>query len=138
MDGVFSKDGITRDLEAMKRVGIGEAYIGVITGQGGPGDKKGLAALSDPWWDHIAHAVREGTRLGVDIGLFNCPGWSQSGGPWVKPDESMRHLISSELRVSGPTTLDRFSMYSWPPQPEPNAPGPYDRLREGGGSDKPS
>ncbi len=105
MDGVFTKDGITRDLEAMKRVGIGGAYIGIISGQGGPADGSGMQALSEPWWDHLAHAVREGTRLGVDIGLFNCPGWSQSGGPWVKPGESMRHLVSTERRISGPARL---------------------------------
>jgi hypothetical protein len=107
MDGVFSKEGITRDLEAMKRVGIGNAYIGVISGQGGPAGEKGLSALTDEWWDHLAHAVREGTRLGVDIGFFNCPGWSQSGGPWVKPSEAMRHLVSKESRVSGWSRLSR-------------------------------
>ena len=109
MDGVFSKPGITRDLEAMQRVGIGEAYIGIIGGQGGPDPKDGLKALSEAWWDHLAHAVREGTRLGVDIGVFNCPGWSQSGGPWVKPEASMRHLVSSEIRLTGPARLDRIT-----------------------------
>ncbi len=34
MDGQITKDGITRDLEAMKRVGIGEGYIGVIVPHG--------------------------------------------------------------------------------------------------------
>ncbi|MEI3445134.1 MAG: glycosyl hydrolase [Bacteroides thetaiotaomicron] len=22
----------------------------------------------------------------IEIGIFNSPGWSQSGGPWVKPE----------------------------------------------------
>lgn len=109
MDGVFTKEGITRDLEAMKRVGIGGAYIGIISGQGGPAEG-GMKALEEPWWDHLAHAVREGTRLGVDIGLFNCPGWSQSGGPWVKPGGSMRHLVSAEKRISGPARLQSIPM----------------------------
>jgi hypothetical protein len=34
--------------------------------------------------------------------LFNCPGWSMSGGPWIKPDQTMRYLVSSEIRVTGP------------------------------------
>jgi len=50
----------------MKLVGIGNAYIFVISGQGGRAGEKGLAALTDEWWDHLAHAVREGTRMGVD------------------------------------------------------------------------
>jgi hypothetical protein len=45
----------------------------------------------------------EADRLGIEIGLFNCPGWSQSGGPWITPDRSMRNLVSTELRVTGPT-----------------------------------
>ena len=82
----------------MKRVGIGQAYIGIIGG----GDTK---ALTEEWWSMIDHAVREGTRLGVDIGLFNCPGWSQSGGPWVKPEQSMRYIVQSEKRVKGPASF---------------------------------
>lgn len=111
MDGVFSKEGITRDLEAMKRVGIGNAYIGIISGQGGPAKEKGLAALGDDWWDHLAHAVKEGTRLGVDIGLFNSPGWSQSGGPWVQPSQAMRYLVTGEVRVSGPLRFEQKPPY---------------------------
>ncbi len=96
MYGQVSREGITRDLEAMKRVGIGEGYIGIIEG----GDK--VKALSDEWWGLVEHAVREGTRLGVDIGLFNCPGWSQSGGPWIKPEQSMRYVVLPETRLHGP------------------------------------
>jgi hypothetical protein len=98
MKGQISKDGLTKDLEAMKRVGIGEAYIGIIEG----GATK---ALTEEWWSMIDHAVREGTRIGVDIGLFNCPGWSQSGGPWVKPEQSMRYIVQSEKRVQGPSSF---------------------------------
>ena len=102
MDGNITEEGITRDLEAMKRVGIGEAYIGVIHGQSGDAPNAGLKALSDPWWSLIEHAVREGGRLGVDIGLFNSPGWSQSGGPWIKPGQAMRYVVFSETRLRGP------------------------------------
>ena len=93
--GNISRDGITHDLEAMKRVGIGEAYIGIIYGGGE------LQALSEPWWMMLDHAVREATRIGVDIGLFNCPGWSQSGGPWIKPEQAMRYMSTLETRVAG-------------------------------------
>ena len=101
-DDHVSQAGITRDLEAMKRVGIGGAYIGIIGGAIGKRTELNPAPLTEPWWDNLAHAVREGTRLGVDIGLFNCPGWSQSGGPWVKPHQSMRYLVQEEIRLQGP------------------------------------
>jgi len=78
MDGQISREGITHDLEAMRRVGIGEGYIGIIGG----GDVK---ALTEPWWQLIEHAVREGSRLGVDVRLLHSPGWSQSGGRGSSP-----------------------------------------------------
>lgn len=102
MDGHISKEGITRDLEAMKRVGIGSGYIGVISGQSGMKANPQPMALTDDWWKNLEHAIREGGRLGVDIGLFNSPGWSQSGGPWVKPEQSMRYVVLPETRLSGP------------------------------------
>jgi len=101
-DDHVSKEGITRDLEAMRDAGIGGAYIGLIGGAIGKRTELNPKPLTDPWWGNLEHAVREGTRLGVDIGLFNCPGWSQSGGPWVKPQQSMRYLVQEEIRLEGP------------------------------------
>ncbi len=99
----ISKEGITRDLEAMAQVGIGEAFIGNIHLEDvQPGAVK---VLTEAWWGMVEHAIREGGRVGVDIGFFNCPGWSQSGGPWIKPEQSMRYLASSELRVTGPLRI---------------------------------
>ena len=100
-----SKEGITRDLEAMARVGIGEAFIGnIFLDDTKPGPVK---VLSEEWWRLVEHAIREGGRTGVNIGMFNCPGWSQSGGPWIKPGDSMRYLVSSEVRVQGPARFEQ-------------------------------
>lgn len=94
----ISKEGITKDLEAMKEVGIGAAFIGNINPEEVDGP---VPLLSEKWWDCMVHAVNEGKRIGVDIGTFNCPGWSMSGGPWVKPEMAMRHLVYSETTVRG-------------------------------------
>ncbi|MEX2511517.1 MAG: glycosyl hydrolase [Cyclobacteriaceae bacterium] len=94
----ISKEGITKDLEAMKEVGIGAAFIGNIN----PDEVDGpVPILSEEWWDHMVYAVNEGKRIGVDIGTFNCPGWSMSGGPWVKPEMAMRYIVFSETTVTG-------------------------------------
>ena len=106
MDGQITKEGITRDLEAMKRVGIGEGYIGAISGQSGEAAKERCNALTEEWWGYIEHAIREGGRLGVDIGMFNSPGWSQSGGPWVKPEQAMRYVVLPETRLRGPQRFE--------------------------------
>ncbi|TNJ45032.1 hypothetical protein KFZ70_11995 [Tamlana fucoidanivorans] len=98
----ISKDGITKDLLAMKKAGIGGALIGNIN----PAHKDGkVPMLSEDWWSHMVHAVEEGKRIGVDIGIFNCPGWSQSGGPWVDYTKAMRYLTYGETKVSGGKTL---------------------------------
>ncbi len=102
MDGKVTKEGITRDLEGMARVGIGEAYIAIIGGQAGNTGPGGVTTLSEDWWQLVEHAIREAGRVGVDIGMFNGPGWSQSGGPWVKPQQAMRRVVSNEVRVKGP------------------------------------
>ena len=102
LDGYITKEGITKDLEAMKRVGIGEGYIGIISEKSGMKPNPEPKALTDPWWSYIEHAIREGGRLGVDIGIFNSPGWSQSGGPWVKPEQAMRYVVLPEVKLRGP------------------------------------
>lgn len=96
----ISKEGITKDLEAMARVGIGAALIGNIYLPDVREDGK-VQMLSEEWKELTRHAIREGGRLGVDIGLFNSPGWSQSGGPWNTESNSMRYLTSSEVEVQG-------------------------------------
>lgn len=95
MNDDISKEGITKDLEAMKKAGIGTAFIGNVN----PDEKDGkVPMLSEKWWEHMVYAVNEGKRIGVDIGTFNCPGWSMSGGPWITNDKAMRYLLFSERR----------------------------------------
>ena len=98
----ISKEGITKDLLAMKEAGIGAALIGNINPAGIDGK---VPILSEEWWSHMVHAVTEGKRIGVYIGIFNCPGWSQSGGPWVDSEKAMRYLTFSETVVAGPGSV---------------------------------
>ena len=99
-----SAKGITADLEAMRRAGVGEAFIGHVISDGIP--EGTVPILSPSWWQLVEFAVREGERIGVRVGMFNCPGWSQSGGPWITPEQSMRYLVSAETRVAGGTTFN--------------------------------
>lgn len=106
INGNISKEGVTRDLESMAKAGIGRAFIGNIGLDSLQGTSYGkVKLLSDDWWDILHEAFLTGNQVGVDIGLFNGPGWSQSGGPWVKPSEAMRYLAHTELRVQGPISL---------------------------------
>jgi hypothetical protein len=98
MDGNMSKESIKKDLESMKKAGIGnlvflEVNVGVPRGP--------VDFLSDQWQEMFKYAVRESERLGIEITLGIGPGWTGSGGPWVKPEQSMQHLVSSQVNVTG-------------------------------------
>ncbi len=100
MDGLVTKDGITRDLEAFKEAGL----AGVQNFQiGGPmqmriGDPE-VKIGSDRWKDMLRWTLDECERLGLTFGTHNCPGWSSSAYPTVKPEYSMLQLVYSETPV---------------------------------------
>jgi hypothetical protein len=99
MSDNISKEGVVKDLHAMKSIGINRAFIGNIGYSSTPYGKVKL--FSEEWWDILHTALKTATELNIEIGIFNSPGWSQSGGPWIKPEQSMRYLSSSELAVRG-------------------------------------
>ncbi|MCF3108994.1 glycoside hydrolase family 2 [Niabella sp. CC-SYL272] len=98
----LSKEGVIKDLQAMKAVGINRAFIGNIGLNDLPGNVYGKVKIfTDEWWDILHTALKTATELNIDIGLFNSPGWSQSGGPWVKPAQAMRYLAITDTLVKG-------------------------------------
>ncbi len=114
MDGNLNREGITADFEAMKQAGIGgmvlmEVSVGIPRGP--------VEFMSDAWRALFKHAVEEAERLGLEITLNAGPGWTGSGGPWVKPEQSMQHLVACEVNVAGPS---RFQ--SVLPLPKPRKP----------------
>ncbi len=106
IDGNISKEGVIKDLESMKAAGVNRAFIGNLGGHG-IGDTEGLNVklFSEEWWDITHTALKKAGELGIDIGIFNSPGWSQAGGPWVKPQESMRYLAFTKTIVKGSGTV---------------------------------
>ncbi|MCU0784545.1 MAG: glycosyl hydrolase, partial [Verrucomicrobia bacterium] len=102
MDGNLVGKEMTADLESMKAAGLGnlvflEVNVGVPQGP--------VKFMSAPWQDLFVGAVRDAERLGLDISFGTGPGWCGSGGPWVPPEQSMQHLVSSAVNVSGPTNF---------------------------------
>jgi hypothetical protein len=115
MDGNLSRKAMTADLESMKEAGIGnvlflEVNVGVPRGE--------VDFLSDEWQDLYKHLVNEAERLGIEVTLGSGPGWAGSGGPWVKPEQSMRHLVASSVNVFGPEEFNGQL-------PKPNPKRPY-------------
>ena len=103
MNGNVTKDGITADLEAMARVGIGGTQI-FDAEQGIP---HGPIQYNSPEWrDMVKYAAQEAARLGMELCIHNCGGWSSSGGPWNTPEHGMQIVVTSETQVHGPTLFN--------------------------------
>lgn len=103
MNGHIDRAAITRDLEEMKRVGLGGAQIFNVACKTPPGPVK---FFSPEWRDLFQHAAAECARLGLELSMHNCDGWSQSGGPWVTPEDAMQKVVSASTRAAGPARFD--------------------------------
>ena len=100
MNGNITKAGITADLEAMKQIGLGGATI-VNVDCGIPAGE--VAFMSPAWREDFKFAIQEAGRLGLDMTVENCAGWSSSGGPWITPELAMQKVVFSETSITGPT-----------------------------------
>ena len=99
LDGNITSNGITADLEAMKRVGIG----GVLYMETEQGTPRGPAKFAGPLWRNLfKHLVAEASRLGIQLNVNNDAGWCGSGGPWITPELSMQRIVWTETNVTGP------------------------------------
>lgn len=97
----ITKEGITADIEAMRDIGYKTAHvfgIGSYTHVPGFDIKVG----DEKWRDLMRHLGAEAKRCGISLGMHNCPGWSSSGGPWIKPEDSMKKVTASETFVNAP------------------------------------
>ncbi|MFY7834757.1 MAG: glycosyl hydrolase [Novosphingobium sp.] len=101
MNGNVTKDGITKDLAWMKRVGIGGLQnfdAGLDTPQ--IVDKR-LVYMTPEWKDAFRFAATEADRHGLELAIAASPGWSETGGPWVKGEDGLKKVVWSETRLKG-------------------------------------
>lgn len=93
MDGNLTREGMTADLEAMKRAGIGgaiilEVNIGIPRGT--------VLFMSEPWRQLLKHAIHEADRLGLEIALVQGRGGAAPEGRGS--NQSNQCSISSPAR----------------------------------------
>ncbi|MCS7253839.1 MAG: glycosyl hydrolase [Armatimonadota bacterium] len=103
MNGNITKEGITKDLTEMKRVGLGGAQVFNVGERIPEGT---VQFMSEEWRELFRHAVETASKLGLEICIHNCAGWSSSGGPWIKPEHAMQRVTWSEINVQGPKRFD--------------------------------
>ena len=111
MDGHLTREGITADFEAMKRARIGgmiymDVDVGVPRGK--------VPFMGRQWQENVKHAVLECERLGLEFTTITGPGWTGSGGPWIKVEQSMQHLVPSSVNTEGPRKFNEIL-----PKPQP-------------------
>ena len=102
LNGNITKEGITADLEWMHRVGI--AGVQLFDGDVGIPQfvDQRLAWMTPEWKDAMRHTAEETHRLNMEIAMAASGGWSETGGPSVKPQSAMKKIVWSETRVQGP------------------------------------
>ena len=99
MNGHVTREAITRDLEEMKRSGLGG--FGLFNTQ--EGIPKGPVTYgSSEWWELLEHTMDEAERLDLNMELFNCAGWSAMAAPFVTPDKAMQEVAWTEASFNGP------------------------------------
>jgi len=103
MNGMVTRKGITLDLEAMKEVGLGGVQAFHVTDGIPPGP---VGYMTPRWHELFRHTVREAARVGLELCIHDCAGWSSSGGPWISPEYSMQILTWSETHLTGPQAFD--------------------------------
>ena len=105
LNGNMSTTSITRDLEAMKSKGINRAEIWDVAAiRDSTFIPAGGAFLGDASVGLIKHAIAEGKRLKMSIGIVASSGWN-AGGSWVTPEWASKNLYFSKVDVTGPKTL---------------------------------
>jgi hypothetical protein len=99
----FSKSGITKDLQAMKEAGIGGVVIFNAPNWLDPAKVPWphQTYRSEAYWDAVEHSLAEAQKQNMTVGMHNSPGWSNTGGPWISPEQGMQGLFYSKTLIKG-------------------------------------
>jgi alpha-L-rhamnosidase len=127
MNGNITKDGIAKDMAWMKRIGIGGLQNFDANLQTPTIVDKRLVYMTPEWKDAFAFAANEADRQGLELTIAASPGWSETGGPWVKPEDGLKKLVWSETTIAGGKPFT--GKLAAPPQ----ITGPFGTLRPAGG-----
>ncbi len=116
MNGCVSKAGITADLEAMKEVGLGGAYLMPIKDTTYKIDfQPQVRQLTPEWFDMVSFAVSEAKRLNLKLGIHVSDGFALAGGPWITPEMSMQKIVFTKIVVQANSKIPIIL-----PQPKTN------------------
>ena len=99
LHGNVDRACITRELEAIQRVGLGGLTMFDVAQPGIPAGPHGY--LSPGWQDLFAHEMAEARRLGLEVMSHLGPGYSGSGGPWIPAERASQTITETTIRIIG-------------------------------------
>jgi hypothetical protein len=101
MNGNVTWDGVQKDMEWMKRVGIA-GLQSFDAGRTTPQVvEERLPYMSDGWKRVFRQTAAYADKLGLELGIAASPGWSETGGPWVTAQDAMKKMAWTVARVPG-------------------------------------
>lgn len=106
MNGCVTKEGITSDLESFKRAGVGGVQNFLVGGSEAIVTDPTVQVLNPKWRELMRFAIEECARLGLSFGTHNCPGWSASGSPGVRPEDAMKKLVWTKTEFPAGTSVE--------------------------------
>lgn len=102
MQASVTREGITADLKALAKEGIGGAYLMTIKGPATPSFiNPPVEQLTKPWWDMIRFAMSEADKYGIKLAMHDCDGFAVAGGTWITPELSMQKVVWTKILVNG-------------------------------------
>jgi hypothetical protein len=105
MNGNVTKDGIRKDMEWMSRIGIGGLQNFDAALNTPQVVEKRLRYMTPEWKDAFRYATSLADKLDLELAIAASPGWSETGGPWVKPEDGIKKVVWSETVVRGGRSL---------------------------------
>ena len=101
MDGNITKDGIRKDLEWMDRAGIRGLHMFDAALSTPQMVDRRLVYMTPEWKDAFRYALDIADSLDMEVGIASSPGWSHTGGPWVRRENAMKKVVWREMEVEG-------------------------------------
>lgn len=101
MNGNITTDGVRKDFEWMQRIGIG-GFQNFDAALSTPQVvKERLIYMTPEWKEAFRYTTDLAAEKGLEMAIAGSPGWSESGGPWVSPEQAMKKLVWSEVDIPG-------------------------------------
>ena len=122
MNGNITKDGIRKDLEWMHRAALAAFRILMQHLATPQIVEKRLTYMTPEWKDAFQFTTKLADSLHLEMAIAGSPGWSESGGPWVKPEDGMKKIVWTETRVKGGTSNIKIT------KPPAGVTGPFQNI----------